>query len=345
MTSLGTTRLARLAALCIGPIAFLSVMTPSSANEPVDPTEPPARVTGDDTGKLMSKGMSAHTVLTSTSGKKLKLSVHASDYSEGTSVTVSLSRGKESHSWHYDAGDALKIEPDGGGTLQLTSAQTGDRGKLDLKFSPTKPATTKTCGGKVAYKSRPMAVTGIAQAKTETKAWGTVGSATKALTFQGAGSVYWSYDVTCSDSHGTCEKSLGWSASNFTESGWTYVSGRSAGKSSTISGYRSVQLSKPEGASRSDSVTRPAPQPTFSSSGNTATMTAEGSKGTLTVEAANPFDDTYSCKAGTTEKTQKSKSWSGTATNGSKAFIVGAQIFGAFKVPNGSSGYISKLTY
>ncbi|MDR7361503.1 hypothetical protein [Nocardioides marmoribigeumensis] len=119
-------------------------------------------------------------MLISTAGKKLVLTIGASPSSQGSDVTVGLAQGTESHVWSFRArASDLGIGSTGAGTLKLPDSQTGTRGRLDLRFSPTDTARTRSCGGKVASRTRPMAVSGIAWFKSGASPWGNVGSATR----------------------------------------------------------------------------------------------------------------------------------------------------------------------
>jgi hypothetical protein len=204
----------------------------------------------------------------------------------------------------------------------------------------------KTCGGQVASRTRPMAVSGIAHFKTATAAWGTVGSATRTTTFNSTKTVTWSYDVTCSTPPPVCTRGLSWSAFHSTASTVRGVSGSSNGTTASVTAYRSTTLTAPAGASRTDLVTvRSAALPTFTTAGSAATLTARSGGGSLTAQGEGAFSNSSPCRSGTTTKTSTQTSWFGSATNGSPAFKVPAQVFGAFSVPDGSTASISRQTY
>lgn len=293
------------------------------------------------TGALTSKGFSARTVLTSTSGKKLALTVSATGNSSGSSVSIGLSQGRESHTWSFQApASALKIGSTGAGTLVLSSAQTGDRGKLNLTFAPSGTVKKRMCGTQLASKSRPMDVSGIAFFKTGTKPWGNVGSATRSRAFTGAANVSWSYDVTCATPPAACSSYLSWNAYQFTSTTMTGVSGTRRGTSASAMGFRSTQLPSPAGASRTDLVTvASVPLPTFSGNLDNASVLAKVGTGSLTVNGQNGYATDVPCGAGDSATVT---SWSGTATNGTTALKVPAQVFGAFSVPNGTSASITR---
>jgi len=244
-------------------------------------------------------------VLTSTSGKKLALTVGATGDAKGSTVTIGLSQGKESHLWSFKARAAdLKVGSTGAGTLTLSSTQTGSRGKLNLKFSPVEAFRTKTCGGQVASKSRKMAVSGIAYFKTGTQAWGNVGRSTRAIKLAGANTVTWTYDVTCPTPASTpaCSKVTTWSAFASTGSRMTSISGSSNGTSASVTAFRSVTLT-PAGASRVDLVTRSVPVPAFDQSGSSATLVATSGTSSLTVDGDGGFGSDYPCRSGSSTVT------------------------------------------
>ena len=343
MNTTTSRRLARLAAVSLCPVALVSVTAPGWAADASDSST----VARAGTGALVSKTLSARTVLTSTSGKKLALTVGATGDAKGSTVTIGLSQGKESHLWSFKARAAdLKVGSTGAGTLTLSSTQTGSRGKLNLKFSPVEAFRTKTCGGQVASKSRKMAVSGIAYFKTGTQAWGNVGRSTRAIKLAGANTVTWTYDVTCPTPASTpaCSKVTTWSAFASTGSRMTSISGSSNGTSASVTAFRSVTLT-PAGASRVDLVTRSVPVPAFDQSGSSATLVATSGTSSLTVDGDGGFGSDYPCRSGSSTVTGHDTSWFGSATNGSPAFQVPAQILGGFGVPNGSTATIGRSTF
>src|SRR5689334_9435035 len=79
-----------------------------------------------DTGALTGKSLVARTVLTSTSGKKLTLSVTGVTGSGGSTVNIGLTSGNETHSWSFKGKSTdVKVDSTGAGSITLTSAQTG----------------------------------------------------------------------------------------------------------------------------------------------------------------------------------------------------------------------------
>jgi hypothetical protein len=337
-----TSRLARLAAATVCPAALVVAATPVWAGTPA----PDATTQRAGTGALTGKQLSARTTLTSTSGKRLVLSVGASTASGGTTVTIGLGRGTESHVWSFKAPrSALVIGSTGAGTLKLTAAQTGDRGRLDLKFSPKDTARKRYCGGQLASRTRPMAVSGIAFFKTATAAWGTVGKSARAISLAGANNVTWTYDTECPGSTPACARTLSWSAFQSTSSATTGLSGTSNGTSASITGFRSLTLPAPAGATRMDLVTKAAPVPSFNQSGSAATLVAALGEGRLTVQGAGGFGSTYECRDGATTRTASDTSWFGSVTNGTTALRLPAQVFGAIGIADGSTGTVGRQTF
>ena len=81
------------------------------------------------------------------------------------------------------------------------------------------------------------------------------------------------------------------------------------------------------------------PLPTFSGNLDNASVLAKVGTGSLTVNGQNGYATNVPCGSGDSATVT---SWSGTATNGSTALKVPAQIFGAFSVPNGTSASITR---
>ncbi len=106
-------------------------------------------------------------------------------------MTVGPGQGSESHQWSFRARTPdLVIGSTGAGRLTLSTAQTGNRGRPSLRFSPRGTVRQRACGGRVAGKSRPMVVSGIAyrcrdgsvtRTATDTGWFGTVTNGTRAL--------------------------------------------------------------------------------------------------------------------------------------------------------------------
>ena len=339
MTSNHLVRLAALS-LCtagaVGTIGTVATTTAWAAGSDV-----PAR-----SGAQSSSTLAARTVLTSTTGKRLTLSVTASGTSRGSTVTIGVAQGNESHLWSFKARAAdVKIGSTGGGTVTLSNAQTGNRGRLSLRITPQATIGTRRCGTQVVSRSRPVAVSGIAFFTTGT-AWGNVGRSTRAIALAGANNVTWAYDVTCPTSTPSCTTSLTWSTFRSTATSTEGISGSSNGTTASITAFRSLTLSVPAGASRTDVVTvRSAPVPTFSQDGTSASLTATNGTGRVSVAGSGGFSDSSPCRTGTTTGTQQDTSWFGTATNGATPFRVGAQVLGAFTVKDGSTASISRSTF
>lgn len=348
MTSTTNRRLARVAALTLAPLALATVSAPGFAADAG--TADAGTAARGNTGALTGKTLSARTVLTSTSGKKLAYTIGATGSSSGTTVTIGLAQGKETHMWSFKArASDFKVGSTGAGSLVLSNTQTGNRGRLSLKFSPVAAFRTKSCGGKVASRSRAMAVSGIAYFKTGTRAWGNVGKSTRSIRLAGGNSVTWTYDVDCPTPGGggglpTCSRATTWSAFHSSATTFTSVSGSTNGTTASVSAVRSVRIN-PAGASRLDLVTRAVPVPTFTPSGEKATLLARGTSGTMKIAGDGGYTTSYQCRSGSTTRTGTDTSWYGAATNNSPAFAVSAQVFGAFTVPNGVTATIGKASF
>ncbi|GAA1927530.1 hypothetical protein [Nocardioides marmoribigeumensis] len=74
-------------------------------------------------------------------------------------------------------------------------------------------------------------------------------------------------------------------------------------------------------------------------------MLATLGKGSLRVKVDGGFGSTYHCRDGSLTRTATDTSWFGSVTNGTTALSVPAQVFGAFALPDGSTGSIGRQTY
>ena len=333
-----TNRLVRLAAVSLCAAGVVAT-TPAWAQ----PSDVTAR---SGTGALVARTMSARTVLTSTTGRKLTVSVSATRTSNAGTVTIGVAQGAESHVWSFRARAAdVAIGSTGGGTVTLSNTQTGNRGRLSLKLTPKDTIRTSRCGTQVASRTRPVAVAGIAFFKTGTT-WGTVGRATRTISLAGANRVTWSYDVTCPAPTPVCARGLSWSTFRSTSTSTEGISGRSNGTTASITAFRSVTLAAPTGASRVDVVTvRSAPVPTFTQDGSSASLTAANGAGRVSIAGGGGFGTGSPCRTGTTTATQQDTTWYGAATNGATPFKVAAQVLGGFSVQDGATASISRQTF
>lgn len=332
MSHPGRTRRSALAtALSVASVALVTAAgaaTSPAAADP-DPSMPDvlsaARAdAAAQTGTLVS----ARTVLTSTTGKKLTLDVTGFRSSEGSTVVVALSQQGESHSWSFPAkASAVAINGKGAGTIDLPAQAMGGAGKLALTFSPSGAVKKQTCQGSLASKRRPVSVRGVAQLKTGTAGWGDVGSAKKPTTFR-TSQVMWSYDAECPAPAAPCVDTLSWNGFDTAGQVVTGISGSVVAGDSSLTAYRSTPLAAPAGAYRTDLVTVPdAPAPTLSGPEDEKTLRAELGDGSLSIEGSAAGTETSPCESG---DTLAETSWFGTVSNGTRAFTVPAQVFGDF---------------
>ncbi len=311
--------------------------------------------TAQDAGRALTVDYvslyTASTKVTSTTGHHLLVSVYVSKQSgHKPTVSVTLRAPHESHTWSFSApSSALKVNSSGKGSVTLSASAMGGYGKLALHVKPVGATKTYRCQGQVVSKSRPVKVSGVMFADTKSSGrhkWGKVGSKTRSFTFAKPSSVSWQYDntATCPTPKSTCYASLFWDASLFSSTAYSSLTGGTSRKSSYLSGYRSVQLHKPAGAHRSDSVTAKAPAPKLTvANDGSAVLTAKLGKGSAKIAAPAGSDNSTPC--GTGGKQEHSLTWSGSYTNGATSLKVPAQIFGAISMKNSASaGYISKTT-
>lgn len=118
--------------------------------------------------------------------------------------------------------------------------------------------------------------------------------------------------------------------------------GGASGKRGYLQGSRSVNLSKPKNATRSDFVNAKvkAPKLTVGTSGNASLKihtSSSGASGSATLKSTYPASP-YVSNCGKHNKKQSQRSWSAKFTNGHPGLKVKAQIYPSFKLPNSKSG-------
>lgn len=291
----------------------------------------------------------------STTAKTLKLAVigtRGAAASSAGSLTVSLTRGAESHLWTFRfPGRDLKLAGSGG-RLSLGSA-ISPYGTVNLSFTARGRSHKVSCGSSYSI-AQPGRVSGrlyFDTRSTGSQRWGAVGSRTR--TFSGSAYLMRSYGSSRAPSCTgpvpvtACATNVSWAASGngvFLSGGYTVTSrGKKVGH---LAGIRMVRLSKPRGAMRDDTVQTSSSPPTLTRSGANAKLAVRGSgglaSGSATLTSRMPgYASPAKCGHGRTERTQ---TWLANYANGRPALTVRAQIFGAFTVSRAQFATVSSTT-
>jgi len=268
--------------------------------------------------------------LTSTTGHHLKASVSAASFTSGpdyVDIVLDTPTLAESHTWDVPVpGAALTVSSTGSGTLKVPATKLSPYGVIALKITPTGPSRTMMCRGQLASKSRPVALAGKFLFNTHshgTHKWGSVGSrhvkfstATITWTYQGASS--------CGSTIAPCMYGISFDLQQH----GVELSGTEAGRTGTLAGRRSVLLSRPKGASRSDSATGGAKITLKIAHSNNATMKVVGTRhaaGSAVLRSTAPGGVGQSCGPADTPV----ESWNSGFSNGSPVLKLREQIFGA----------------
>jgi hypothetical protein len=266
-------------------------------------------------------GSHLNKVHTST-GKTLKLFLTASKNTangsnDKASVGVILSThtpyGKgETHSWSFGVprSDFDYTASSGNGSVD---ASLGKYGTLKLTFNKTSQSSSKcvVSGSRTIVKGR---LHGAIHFDTNTNAWGKVDDGT--FTFDTPNSI--SVSKSCNDGEGsggtpTCFTATTWSGPFSSDGGFISGSSQTTGGTTktVISGSRTVNLSKPTGATRTDVLTASAPAP--SANGSTLTVKTSSSgpvSGSAKIAGDAPQSSPgYACKINGSKKTEHAKSY------------------------------------
>lgn len=316
--------------------------------------------TSHDTPIAISTGLnSGVTAATSSTGHKLYVELNASHNSASASpattdsLDIELANNKrifggESHTWSLKIpAGALTFEtdssgnPDGNGTLDVTSSAISPFGTVSLKFAPQGNPTTQQCNGQPSSRTQPVTLNGTFYFDTKSKGshkWGAVGSKTKKFTFSATNNVVTTYattDFSCiGPAQSPCVSAISW----FANHGGVSFNGSGEGKANgSVFGSRSTNLSKPDGAIREDANTghsKPLVLKKKGSSTSLSVVGVNGTAGSATLKASKkqgPFSNP--CKGGTEQIT----AWSnGSYKNGSTPLKLKMQVFGSLTLANNS---------
>lgn len=279
---------------------------------------------------------------------KLSINTSVSQSATGTNlyVSVGLPNHREGHTWTFPLpNSALSLNAGGSGTAKATSVQLGGFGTVSLNVAAFGTPKQITCQSQVVSATRRATISGKFLFDTKS-GWGKVGSATRKVTFAKTSDVYWGYDntATCPTSPPTCTAYTSWSMSMSTASSYVSMSGSAVGKTTLVSGYRSVHLAKPVGASRTDFVTQSGvkpPQLTVRAD-NSAAMKVFAGKGSATLSTPAP-GSSFSEPCGTGTQHLSHTYWSGGKIHqNSPPAKLAAQVYGAIEVPNTGGGTMAR---
>jgi hypothetical protein len=220
-----------------------------------------------------------------------------------------------------------------------------------LKSSPHGRAVLSTCHSKTATKTRHVSLSGTLRFKTRssgTHAWGSVGSAHKAIHFSTKSRITWVKPAAsnCPTAEFPCRSTFLWQAQSPFGNELDVFSSKNKGAQAEIAGGRLVTLAKPSGATRSDIVSLPQPTPNqliVDQTDGSATMQATFRGGTATMSSPDPaITQTLPCGKG--KKQISVESWQGDVVNGTNPIRVPAQIFGGFSTEDTPTAVFGRIT-
>lgn len=319
--------------------------TPTS---PADLARAPAKA-----GTNLNLDSSALKVVSST-GHKLLVRVFAFRTSTGASVEVGLETRdqREQHAWTFKAPDsAVSLSASGKGRIRLTSKRSGGFATISLSSSPVGRAVLSTCHQKTATKTRHIALSGTLRFTSRSAgkhAWGSVGSAHKAVHFSTKSKITWVKPAasSCPTPEFPCRTTFLWQAQSLLGGEIDLFSSDNSGAHAEIAGGRLVTLAKPSGATRSDVVSLPQPIPNqliVDQTDGSATMQATFRGGTVTMSSPNAaITQTLPCGKG--KKKIIAESWQGDVVNGATPIRVPAQIFGGFSTEDTPQAVFGRIT-
>ena len=191
----------RLAAAATVALSFVATCAATSTvyGAPRDPAFTTPRLgapAAKASGASVNLASSSLKVVSST-GHKLRVRVFAFRSSTGTSIEVGVETRdlREQHAWTFKAPDsAVSLSAKGKGRIRLTSKRSGGFATISLRSSPVGRAVLSTCHKKTATKIRHVALSGTLRFKTRSDgkhAWGSVGSAHKAVHFSTKSKITW----------------------------------------------------------------------------------------------------------------------------------------------------------
>ncbi len=261
-----------------------------------------------------------------------------------SALYLTVSRAGEQHTWSLPIpNSALALKLSGKGRITPKATKTSPWAKVNLTVAPKGAASTTRCDGQTIYKSQRIRLTGRFWLDTRSgrHGWGTIGSKTKQFTFRTSATAMWFFKNTSSGCYHApttpCATHQVWNVYNSAISLF--------GDNRTMSGLRSVQLPKPKGAVRSDSVMATvSPVLTQDTAAGTARLTINGNGHSVTGSAridASGLNTDQSQTCGTAGGHLQSFIWgTSTYTNGSSPLTL-HDIYGKITAPNGANSYLT----
>lgn len=270
------------------------------------------------------------------------------------SASIELAKGAqedgESHDWTFRiSSSVLQVASSGAGTLKLPAKDIAPFGAVSLKFKPIGKPKTKSCEGTVISKTIKVSLSGVFffdSKSTGSHKWGTVGSK-KSFTFPATNTITWLFrsanSENCISAATPCVSDVLWSS----QQGAVAFDGFEASNDARMFASRSALLTKPTGATRSDSNVGSTKGLTVAVGGDgnaslAITGSGSGVAGSATITSSAPSQPFPSpCGNG---KTQNSEFWSGPYANGTAPLTVAEQIYGALTMGDNGNGSIGQTT-
>ena len=305
---------------------------------------------------------SSYTHVTSSTGKKLQVQLNieqpaAAPSSTAAAITIrkGSSERSELHVWTFPVtAGALELDDTGAGTIDVPTEAMSPYGQISLTVAPVGDPTTQTCKGQNVSQTQAVSLKGTFSFDTRSKgakAWGKVGSKTKAFTFASTNNLVSQFSpgagAACIDFNNLpCLSGVFWSSNQ--KGGALNFEGVTSGKHGQLFASRTVDLSAPAGATRNDeSFAKTKPLKLVTSGGATSlSLKADtNASGSAKLTGKSSRKDSNNCKDGTKKRVETTTFWQNAKyKNGGKHLAVHEQIFGAIKLGNNSNGSLTSST-
>lgn len=289
----------------------------------------------------------SRTGVTTTKGKRVTVSVSGFRGIAGgmrtvvparasnSQLAIGISRAGESHHFGFAIPDsALSLSKSFSGKIAPGTDNTLPIAKLNLTATPRGAATTTKCAGKVTSRTQPLTLSGVFYLNTRsgTNGWGAVGSTTKPFSFSTTATATRYYDAGDCETpypNPACESSTYWTLSS--------SAATLNGTGKRVTAIRTVNLTKPAGAARSDVRTATARSAVLTQNNETKTarlvITGNGGsiKGKAVLNGKNrSLGDREPC--GTAGKKLRYASWYPATLASSRSPLTMKDIYGTMQV-------------
>jgi hypothetical protein len=269
------------------------------------------------------------------------------------------------HSWNFKltTSSISYSSSTGKGTVTTATKQLGSFGLIKLTLTRTASATRVRGCTSGSETRTPISVKGILHFVPGGK-WGTFGNSTASFTFPAGSTVLLDTGCTRASSTPFCFSATTWSSqpapiknrsgtvigSQSVSGAKNFVAGKAVG---SVAGSRTVSLSSPAQAARSDFLSAPAPVPTGPTSSSPYTESAATKSGTVATGSAKVKDtaapatfNVGTCKKSSGTGTQKVKSYPKPlySTPSTNKLTLHSSIGGNISVPSGSGTNYGGLT-